>query len=143
MDDLGLPDATYRDPRLSPAQRAGLIPGGMVAFAAQVLDRIRWSRADVVRFLGEYLTMPKPHVVFRPTPAQGTLIRLDPKTQLLYYGDCFFINGESFSLAKRHRTLMRQLADRRQGDVISLAGQAKLIGEWRRAGYVHLQKRNG
>ena len=91
----------------------------------------------------DLLTQPKPHVVFRPTRARGALIRLDPKTQLLYAGERFFINGETFAVPKRHREAMRRLADRRRGEAASLAGQAKLIGEWRRAGYVHLEKRNG
>ena len=115
----------------------------MLFFATKALQRIRWSRSDIVTFLGEYLTQPKPHVVFRPTRSRGSLLRLDAKTQLLYFGGRFFINGEAFALPRRHRDAMRRLADRRRCEVASLAGQAKLIGEWRRAGYVHLEKRDG
>src|SRR5438874_5533235 len=89
LHERGLPDARYRDPRLAPARSAARIPGEMVAFAARVLERIRWNRGDVAAFLGEYLSMPKPHLVFRPRtgrrPGAG-MVRLDLKTQLLYNG---------------------------------------------------------
>jgi len=143
LHERGLPDAVYRDPGLPAATQTARIPAEMLLFATKALQRIRWSRSDIVTFLGEYLTQPKPHVVFRPTRSRGGRLRLDAKTQLLYFGDRFFINGEAFALPKRHRDAMRRLADRRRSEVASLAGQAKLIGEWRRAGYVHLEKRNG
>jgi 50S ribosomal protein L16 3-hydroxylase len=94
----------------------------------------------VARFLGEYLTQPKPHVVFRPTASRGGWIRLDARTQLLYGSGRFFINGESFSLPARDRARMRELADRRVIAAEHLASQARLIREWRRAGWLHLDK---
>jgi 50S ribosomal protein L16 3-hydroxylase len=141
LHERGLPEATYRDPGLAPTRRPAAIPPEMVRFAGRILKRIRWSDADVRRFLGEYLTQPKPHVVFRPTRAEGAWIRLDPKTQLLYSGGRFFINGDTFSLPRRDRRAMRELADRREVSATRLASQAKLIGEWRRTGYLHLERR--
>jgi len=141
LHERGLPDARYRDPGLRPAASAGRIPASMVRFARRFLSRIRWRREDVARFLGEYLTQPKPHVVFRPSAAKGAWIRLDAKTQLLYNGDRFFINGESFTLPARDRARMRQLADRRSIAARRLAAQSKLIREWRRAGWLRLENR--
>ncbi len=140
LHERGLPDARYRDPGLRPASRPGRIPPELTIFARQFLATIRWTHADVARFLGEYLTQPKPHVVFRPAAAKGSWIRLDAKTQLLYSGDRFFINGESFSLPVRDRARMRELADRRGIAAKRLASQSKLIGEWRRAGWLRLEK---
>ena len=62
-------------------------------FTQRVLSRIRWSKRDVADFLGRYLSAPKPQVVFEPRSARGALVRLDPKSQLLYYGTRFFMNG--------------------------------------------------
>src|SRR5262245_17185473 len=94
----GLPEAQYRDPGLAPARRPGEVPRALLSFAARVLGRIRWSSAEMERFLGEYLSEPKPHVVFRPGSRRRALsrcrVRLDPKTRLLYRGRRFFINGE-------------------------------------------------
>ena len=140
LHERGLPDARYRDPGLRPAANSGRIPPGMGQFAKRFLSRIRWGREDVARFLGEYLTQPKPHVVFRPATAKGAWIKLDAKTQLLYSGGRFFINGESFSLPARDRARMRELADRRAIAAKRLASQSKLIREWRRAGWLRLAK---
>jgi 50S ribosomal protein L16 3-hydroxylase len=143
LHERGLPDAAYRDPGLAPVAHPARLPPEMLRFASAILGRIRWSLADVEDFLGRYVSAPKPHVVFAASKASGTWARLDPKTQLLYSGSRFFINGEGFSLPARHRSRMRELADRREIDAARLAGQAKLIGEWRRAGYLHLVKRHG
>ena len=112
----------------------------MLAFAGKFLSTIRWTRDDVAHFLGEYLTQPKPHVVFRPAPARGGWLRLDPKTQLLYSGARFFINGEAFSLPGRERAAMRELADRRGIAARRLASRSRLIREWRRAGWLRTDK---
>jgi hypothetical protein len=95
----------------------------------------------VETFLGQYLTMPKAHVVFRASPGTGGRLQLDRKTQLLYRGARFFLNGETFSVPARDRAAMRELADRREIAASRLASQARLIGEWRRAGYVRLGKK--
>ena len=141
LHERGLPDARYGDPRLAPTAAPGSIPRELVAYAARVLSRIRWSRADVEAFLGAYLTLPKPHVVFRPSPGRGGWLRLDAKTQLLYRGARFFDNGEMLSVPARDRAALRELADRREIAASRLASQARLIREWRRAGYARLEKK--
>jgi 50S ribosomal protein L16 3-hydroxylase len=140
LHERGLPDARYGDSGLHPTRNPGRIPGEMLDFTKRVLQRIRWTRSDVERFVGEYLTQPKAHVVFRPGEGSGGMIRLDAKTQLLYSGSRFFINGESFSLPARDRAAMRELADRRGIAAKRLASQSKLIREWRRAGWLRLTR---
>jgi 50S ribosomal protein L16 3-hydroxylase len=144
LHERGLPDARYRDPRLAPARAAGRIPAAMLRFSEKHLRRIRWSRRDVERFVGEYLTTPKPHVVFRPGRGSGPLRRsrvvLDPKTQLLYSGNRFFINGESFLLPGSKATPLKHLADKRSGPGTALVSLAPQIAEWHRAGYLHLER---
>jgi 50S ribosomal protein L16 3-hydroxylase len=144
LHERGLPDSRYRDPGLPPARDAARIPRELIAHSKKTLDRIRWSRRDVETFVGEYLTAPKPYVVFRPGKGSRPLTRsrvvLDPKTQLLYSGDCFFINGESFSVSGRNAKPLKALADKRSGPGTTLRGLAVLIGQWHRAGYLHLRK---
>ncbi|MEA3194806.1 MAG: ribosomal protein 3-hydroxylase [Betaproteobacteria bacterium] len=140
LHERGLADARYRDPGLRPGANPGRIPAEMLAFAGKLLSKIRWTRDDVARFLGEYLTQPKPHVVFRPAASRGGWIRLDPKTQLLYSGGRFFINGEAFALPGRDRAAMRELADRRGIAARRLASQSRLIREWRSAGWLRTEK---
>ena len=143
LHERGLPDARYRDPDLAATATPARIPAAMVDYAMASLSRIRWSRRDVEAFLGGYLSSPKPHVVFRPAAGTGAWLRLDPRTQLLYSGARFFINGEAFTVPARDRSAMRRLADRREIEARRLASQARLIGEWRRAGYVRLGKQHG
>src|SRR5207245_2936690 len=47
-----------------PARRPAEVPKRMVQHAAAVVRRIRWRARDVARFLGEYLSAPKPQTVF-------------------------------------------------------------------------------
>jgi 50S ribosomal protein L16 3-hydroxylase len=136
LHERGLPEAVYRDPQLAPAVHPARIPPRMLEFTARLLSRVRWSREEVADFLGRYLSSPKPHVVFRRSATRGARVQLDPKTQLLYLGARFFINGESFSV--RHPQLLRELADRRASELRRLAPLAGLVAEWRRAGYLHL-----
>jgi 50S ribosomal protein L16 3-hydroxylase len=142
----GLPDAEYRDPGLVPPAHPAQIPHEIVSFAEKTLRRIRWSPRDVERFLGEYLSEPKPHVVFRPGRGARALarsaVRLDAKTRLLYRGTRFFINGETIELGARSAAALRELADRRLADGARLAqaALAGLISKWQRLGYVNLEK---
>jgi 50S ribosomal protein L16 3-hydroxylase len=144
LHERGLPDARYRDPGLSPTRRAGRIPAGMNRFAQDFLRRIRWSARDVGMFLGEYLSAPKPHVVFRPGKAGRALARshvvLDPKTQLLYSGNRLFVNGEYLPMSGAKAELLKNLADKRSAPGTELRSLAALIAQWHRAGYLHLEK---
>jgi 50S ribosomal protein L16 3-hydroxylase len=143
LHQRGLPDANFRDPGLAPAARPGEIPRHMLQFSENVLARIRWSRADVVRFMGEYLSEPKAHVVFRPRAGRRTLarsvVRLDAKTRLLYSGARFFLNGETVPVSAK---ALRALADQRAvpGALLARAGLGGLISRWQRAGYVHFEE---
>jgi 50S ribosomal protein L16 3-hydroxylase len=137
----GLPDALYRDPGLLPTQRPGRIPGEMIAFAHRHLARIRWTRADAAAFLGEYLTEPKAHVVFeragRKAPQRQNEVRLHPKTQLLYSGARFYVNGEEIRVPAAARARLRELADRRVLRGKLAPSLRALVDRWHGLGYLH------
>ena len=146
LHERGLPDAAYRDPGLSPVKNTASIPGEMVVFATQLLRRIRWSRADAQRFLGEYLTLPNAHLVFRPAPAPPargrSVVRLDPKTRLLYRGNRFFMNGDTVTVTGRDARWLRSLADQRRSSGIPAgrARVARLVRGWQKLGYLRLER---
>jgi 50S ribosomal protein L16 3-hydroxylase len=146
LHERGLPDADYRDPGLLPARHSGRLPEALVSFAKKLLERIRWSSRDVERFVGEYLSEPKAHVVFRPGVGRRALahamVKLDARTRLLYRGRRFFVNGESFESSERNAALLRELADRRalHGARLARTTLAGLILRWHGMGYVHLEK---
>src|SRR5688572_5247678 len=146
LHERGLPDAAYRDAGLRPTLRPGRIPASLLSFAEKALNRIDWTRADTHRMLGEYLSTPKPHVVFARSRARIPLtrarLRLDAKTQLLYSGRWFFMNGESLRASVRDARMLRELADQRTLAGGRLAGSrlATLVMQWHRSGYLHLER---
>jgi len=145
LHERGLPDAVYRDPGLRAATHPARIGARMIAFADGVLRRIRWNRADAADALGRFLTTPKGNIVFKKNAKRAGVGRkvvvLDRKTQMLYSGARFFINGESFAPRAHQRHALAQLADRRRahGRLLERAGLARLVADWQRAGYLHLE----
>lgn len=146
LHQRGFPESAYRDPGLRPASSSALIPSALMKFGLRTLSRIRWSRADAQKFLGEYLSMPKQNVVFRPRASRRALsrsvVRLDPSTQLLYSGPRFFINGEALVVPARAAPSLRKLADTRSAQGARLAGSAaaELILAWQKLGYLHFER---
>ena len=146
LHERGLPDAAYRDPGLRPAAQPARIGREMAAFAAAQLRRIRWGRGDVEEFLGRYLSTPKPNVVFSSRrnfsgTMDGKTVKLDPKTQLLYLGSRFFINGEVLRPRASQCRTLAALADRRSapGRSLARAGLGSLILGWHRSGYLSIE----
>ncbi|HTP60500.1 MAG TPA: cupin domain-containing protein [Burkholderiales bacterium] len=145
--ERGLPEAGYRDPGLRATGRSGRIGTEMLDFAHRQLKRIRWNRGDAAEFLGRFLSAPKDNVVFKKNPKAGKLggklAVLDPKTQLLYLGGRFFINGESVAARPAQRAALARLADRRRapGARLARAGLERLILDWHRAGFLKLEPR--
>ncbi len=144
-------DGMYEDPHLVPTRQPGRLAPEMIREAANRLERLRWRPSAVPRFLGRHLTEPKTHVVFAPPQpvlsrnafaraAQRHGVRLDLKTQMLYTGALFFINGESAQVTGRARDTLQELADRRSLERFdaSQRGLATLLHEWYRAGYLQL-----
>lgn len=138
----------YRDPDLARPRHPGRIGEDMVAHVEKMLAGIRWNRADVRAFLGGYLSEPKPQVFFEPPEAPLSRSRflrawarggleLDRRTQMLFAGRRFFLNGEPVEAPVADRARLTELADRRrlatpQG--LSEAG-VDLIYEWYRCGF--------
>ena len=148
LHERGLPDAAYRDPSLRAALQPAKVGADITAFAEKLLARIAWKKSDVQDFVGRFLSTPKPNIVFSPARKKASrmedkIAALHPKTQLLYAGTRFFINGESFVPRAGQRRALMQLADRRRapGRALAAAGLGTLIFEWQRAGYLRLEKR--
>lgn len=153
LHERGLPDAQYRDPDLAPAARPARIGRKLLGFAQAQLGRIRWRRGDAERFLGEYLSTPKPQVVFRaprrplsPRAFARRLVRarvvLDARTQMLYRGARVFLNGDTLRLGPGARGAVHTLADRRatRGGALARRVPGDLLYEWYRQGYLHLER---
>ena len=139
-----MPDAAYADRDLNLTKNPGVVPRNMLSFAKNILKKIRWDSRDVTHFLGEYLTTPKPQVVFRPPvrplPARAfsarlahSVVVLDEKTQMLYRGGWLFVNGE------RHRLPGRRFAALADARRLARTRPDPLLYDWYRAGYLRLE----
>lgn len=124
QDKLQIP-GMYSDPDLKPVKHVAEIPSAMLAWAEKtVRAAARWDKHDISDFLGRYLSEPKAHVYFDPPHRPKSLaaftlavqkkgVALDARSQLLFHGDTFFINGERLESSPALATLLRRLADNR------------------------------
>lgn len=155
LHERGFKDEAYRDPGRRPAARPARLDAHLIDHATKALDRIRWARSDVARFLGRYLSEPKQHVVFdapaRPMGQPAFLrklraahVRLDPRTRMLTHAGRGFINGAEFVLPARARGALRQLADQRrvEGARVARTAAAELLFAWYRQGFLVLGERS-
>ncbi len=144
-------DGIYSDPGLKLQRRPARLPDGMLRKARNTLGRIRWDDADIVRFLGSYLSEPGDTVVFerprRPVAegvfgaqAAGRGVRLAPQTRMLFRGAIIFINGEAHPAGAPAVQSLSRLADRRSLPPLRRINReaAGLLYQWYRAGYVTL-----
>ena len=139
----------YEDPDLRAQARPAAIPKAMIDKTAKLVARLRHSPGDVRTFLGEYLSEPKPNIVFDRPASPLSLprfaqrvhalgVRTDARTLMLHSGACLFINGESMAMAGPLKKPLMRLADER-GLPPGRHSQAlcALLHEWYRAGWMH------
>jgi 50S ribosomal protein L16 3-hydroxylase len=144
-------DGRYRDPDLAPTRAPGRVDPRMTARVETMLAKVKWNRGDVARFLGCWLSEPKPIVVFRPpAPAlalaafaraiAGRGVELDRCSQMLYDERSVYVNGEATARPAEGGASLAALADaRRLGarDCAALARPAiALLHGWYRDGYL-------
>lgn len=147
QDRLDLP-GMYTDPDLKLQRHPAKISQVMVNKVAKSLAKIQWRNEDVARFLGQYLSEPKPHVTFtRPRVLTGDAfqkrlekvgIQLSLKSQMLFHENHVFLNGEQLEVASSSLKWMRQLADTRRIEAGNFfdAGLLMQLHEWYLAGYI-------
>src|SRR5690606_26805645 len=137
----------YRDPGQAAVIHPAELPEALLDEAVKSVQSIRFDHDLAGRFLGSYLTEPKPGVVFDPPqetdldlsaewPASGH-IALDRRTRMLYRGKSLFINGEPVDIPAS--ALLRTLADQRHlscATSIPRDHECELLQEWLEAGWL-------
>lgn len=142
----------YADPGLALQKHPGEISKAMIDQVSEILNEIHWNRSVVRDFLGSYLTEPKSHIFFDPPehPLSARQfsqalsrkgIRLDAKTQFLFSGTHYFINGEECTAGPEDQKALRALADKRtlEGDHALSEETLSLLHAWYEDGYLHLK----
>lgn len=158
-DELPLGQAfegRYADPWQSSVAHPARLPNQMVDRVAAQLAKVRWRRQDIVRFLGQWLSEPKPQVYFTPPEsplARGAFLRraraqgvvLARQSQCLYEAGHSFFNGEIQALPGAAQKWFRRLADARrmnQADCAEVpappAPDWDILYDWYRAGWIEL-----
>jgi 50S ribosomal protein L16 3-hydroxylase len=142
----------YRDPQARPVSHPAEIPPRMARTVGGWL-RQRPPQALVERFLGCYLTEPKPSVWFDPAPdgdaqlPDGASLVLDRRSRMLYRRGACYINGEAVEMAgadRGARSLLRMLADQRGLDAVQTARALRLpwlrdsLQGWLSSGWIRL-----
>lgn len=148
LQDHLQPTGLYSDPGLKRPRHPAEIPTTMLDQVSAMLKAIRWDKHMVEDFLGRYLSEPKTHVFFDPPrrPLKSTAfieavarngLRLDPRSQLLFRGPTFYMNGERVEPPETIRAPLTQLADRRRLAPTLLAEPlSSHLYDWYLSGYL-------
>ena len=143
-------DGRYADPDLRTSTHPARIDSALARRFADAIDALRWNAADTARFVGRFLTEPKSDVVFdtRPRASRSAFVRraqrdgvsLDRRTQLLYDGARYYLNGDDAPLSTADRLAVTALADHRKLTASEFAALAPatidLLYDWHRHGYL-------
>jgi len=117
-------DQRYADPDLRLQRSGAWLSDAFVERARGLLGAVAFDAQLFERFLGEYLTEPKPQVRFRAPARLPSIdafaarlpdcrVVLAPASAMLYRGRLAFMNGESRQLASRSMRSAALLADTR------------------------------
>jgi 50S ribosomal protein L16 3-hydroxylase len=146
-DGLAL-DGQYADPDLKATREPARIGATMQRRVAGALAKIRWDRAATARFLGIFLSEPKPDVYFDPPRAPLSRaafakaiakggVALDGRTQWLYDDAAIYLNGEELAWPEGDRAPLEQLANARALDARRAASLGPRSIDFLYDGYRH------
>lgn len=148
------PPVRYRDAGLARTEKTGMIPRGMLRYAKKIAGALALDNARIESALGQCLSEPKPTVTFdAPQPTQTKRafainlrtqgLRLDRRTQLLYLGGSFHMNGDEQRAGAADAKVLRTLSDGRQlrpGALLSPTAH-EILYRWYVYGWLHPGKR--
>jgi 50S ribosomal protein L16 3-hydroxylase len=154
-DDPGGADPRYADRGRRVDAHPARIPPDLLRRLTGWAGDWRPRSTDVARFIGRWLTEPKPTVWFDPARpclpsprfaacAAATGLVLDRRTRMGWRGRWVFVNGEAIQPPPAARRWLRHLADRRSldaadaGRCIADPSVAAMLAEWHAAGWLHL-----
>jgi 50S ribosomal protein L16 3-hydroxylase len=141
----------YRDTQLTPNAHPARLGDDMLKQARQQLGRLGGRPQDVLIFLGENLSEPKPTVWFTPVQRPLSLARFGPaavskglrlsrQSRMLYRDKYIFINGESLQAGGKDRLILQGLADDRSlSPGVAREGSVDLVEtlyDWYRQGWI-------
>lgn len=148
-------EGIYQDPDAAVQAHPAEISAHMVSKVSQTLKAITWDDALVGRFLAQYLTEPKPHIVFEPPRKislkvfsqrlSQTRLHLALTSQMLFWQESFYLNGDALTIPATLVMHLTTLADQRYLDCGTLSPEqvsalATALYDAYLAGYVLTQQ---
>ncbi len=144
-------DGMYRDPDIALQAHPAHISLAMLRQTSSALGKIKWNTADIERFIGTYLTEPKPHVFFtQPSPpltqrrfaqqVKKNGLRLDLKSRMLYRGKSIFLNGDAYPVSGAACRSLEKFADQQAlaaGEILN-AETITLLHQWYLYGHIEM-----
>lgn len=143
----------YADPGITAPRSTARIAPDMIERYRALIAKLRVTPRDVEAFVGQWLTEPKPHVVFAPPghplasgpfarAAARSGIELDLATLALHDTRAVYVNGERYAERGAARSALAALADRRRLDAGACArlpsAALARVHDWYRHGWLHL-----
>jgi 50S ribosomal protein L16 3-hydroxylase len=141
----------YADPDLRHSMQPARIAPAMRRRIGRMLHEIRWDAETVGRFVGCWLTEPKPTVSFDPPEQPCTRVafaaaatrvgvRLDTRSQLLYDDRRHYLNGEAIDVPRGSKDLFERLANARALTPREIKGAdaaaVAMLYDWYRDGFL-------
>lgn len=131
----------YRDVGAPATATPALLPDALQVFAQQALQQVLADPARVARALGEWLSEPKPQLLFASRGiASAGGVQLAAASRMLVDARHVFFNGESYRASGRDARLMAQLANTRSlpGEAVAQLSPAAhaLLVEWLEWGWL-------
>lgn len=150
--ETGYLTGIYQDADLTLQKHPAEIGHEMIGKVSADLQKIKWSDDLVAEFLGVYLSEPKADVMFEANKKISVHIfaeklaklgiALNLKSQMLFFADSFFINGELANFTGESANLLKALADNRRIEPRANLDEAllKQLYDWYIAGYLSFNR---
>ena len=143
----------YADSTQSATAHPAQLPPALQAFATQALAKALADKQLLQQLVGEYLTDPKPGVIFEDVDANDASdglpngwkqLRLARATRMSYDSKHMFINGQSFVCAGKDAKILQKLADERiliKADLAAASEQlTAALSEFAKEGWLYVSE---
>lgn len=141
----------YEDPTLTLQPHPAEISQTLVEKYSQLLKQIMWDEQIVTQFVGNYLTEPKPNVFFQSPKRELSFsqfknelyrvqVKLPLTTQMLFFNNMIFMNGEQITCPNDDIEILTQLANKRKLLINKKISEQmeSIFYDWYKNGFIRL-----
>ena len=139
----------FEDPNRRQTQVPALIPTDLLQSIDQKISKIRWSKQDILKFTGEFLTQVDfdNEIRARKVESKSKFLsrlkkrsyRINSHIKFLYREDLGFIAGEAFTIPQCEQAIFKIFANHRVvigKDIEPNTFFAQTLYKWEQQGYV-------